>query len=212
MNVQQQDIPNINHSNFSSNYQPQVVYQDYQSSQQYSPNFNSNEFINAEEIFQLDQPIKQFNNSMEQMYSKSPSTVLDLDRNYVVKNELNPVNLMDRFERDETMSLTSGSSVSLFDDAYQYMDNGYNFQTQEFNNNQCYAGKQFYTDDATIYEISSVPDPSMTQMNYTKMDFMSPVESQNFQCDYKTNNTINYGLYVEDNNLPFVPQYEQCAF
>lgn len=109
--------------------------------QQYSPQFSPNEFIKAEEIFQLDQPIKQY--SINQDYSKSPSTVLDLDQNYLVKNDA----VIPYYpEVDDTLSLTSASSVSFFDDGYQYVDNSYmpasNYNGAEYDNNM-FFGKQY---------------------------------------------------------------------
>lgn len=203
---------------FSSEYQPPNVHQQFS---QYSPNFAANEFINAEEIFQLDQPIKQFTHNGDQMFTKSPSTVLDLDRNYLVKNEISVVTFPDGYERDDTMSLTSGSSASLFDDAYHYVDGSYlqsNYAAQDFNHinnsNNNYYGKSFYYDDASIYEVRPMDDATAAQMNYSKCEFPSipPAmmdQQLNYANDFK-NSGINYGVY--DDNSPFVPQFEQCAF
>lgn len=202
--------------NFSPEYQTHnMVHQQFSPNQQYSPNFNTNEFIKAEEIFQLDQPIKQFNSGMDQMYSKSPPTVLDLDRNYLVKNEVSVVGFHEGYERDDTMSLTSGSSASLFDDAYHYVDNNYlqsNYVAQEFNvNNNNFYGKSFYADDSTVYEIRSMNESTVDQNNYGKCEFTTvpPDQHQNYIGDYKSGG-FNYGIYEEPS--PYVPQFEQCAF
>lgn len=196
---------------FSPEYQPTMVHQQFSPNQQFSSNFASSEFINAEEIFQLDQPIKQY--SIDQMYSRSPSTVLDLDQNYLVKNELSVVTFPDGYERDDTMSLTSGSSASLFDDAYCYVDNNYlqpNYAAQEFNNNNFY-GKSFYADDVSIYDVRPVNDSVAGQANYTKCEVMLPAldQHQNYSSDYKAGG-FNYGIYEESS--PFVHPFEQCAF
>lgn len=217
----QQNVQHVGHlqQEFSPEYQPQMIHQQFSPHQQYSPNYNSNEFIKAEEIFQLDQPIKQYSNNIDQTYSKSPSTVLDLDRNYLVKNDISVVNFPEGYERDDTMSLTSGSSASLFDDAYQYVDNNYvqsNYIPQEFNavNNNNFYGKSFYTEDQSIYEVRSGNEPAFDQMNYSKCEFNStmPVEQQqSYISEYKSaNGGFNYTIY--DENAPFVPQFEQCAY
>lgn len=187
---------------FSPEYQ---THQHFSPSQQYSPNnFTSSEFIKAEEIFQLDQPIKQFSNQgMQQM---SPSTVLDLDKNYLVKNELSVVNFPEGYERDDTMSLTSGSSASMFDDGYYYVDNTYvqsNYVAQEnfTNSNHNFYGKNLYVDDPSMFDIREVNESAANQMNYSMMP------SDNHQQSYSG---YNYGVYEEIS--PFVPQFEQCAF
>ena len=218
----QQNAQHVNQhqQEFSPEYQPQMIHQQFSPSQQYSPNFTSSEFIKAEEIFHLDQPIKQYSLHVDQTYSKSPSTVFDLDKNYLVKNDVSVVNFPDGYERDDTMSLTSGSSTSFFDDAYQYTDNNYlqsNYIAQDFNavnNNNNFYGKSFYADDQSIYEMRSINDPTVDQMNYSKCEFTTimPVEQQqNYIGDYKSaNGGFNYTIY--DENAPFVPQFEQCAF
>lgn len=209
------NVASVNHQQpqqYSPEYQTPMGHQQFSPNQQYSPNFTSSEFINAEEIFQLDHPIKQYNN-VDQMYSKSPSTVLDLDRNYLVKNEMSAAgNFPDGFERDDTMSLTSGSSASLFDDAYHYVDNSYmqsNYVAQEYNNN--FYGKSFYSDDTSIYEVREY---STAPTDYSRCEIttiLPPTEQQpNYISEYK-NGAYNYGIY-EDNYAPVVPQFEQCVF
>jgi chorion-specific transcription factor GCM len=207
LNTKDNNQNQISYHHFDHQIQPQpqeysLDYQQFPSSQQYSPNnFNSSEFIKAEEIFQLDQPIKQYNEqSVSQMYSKSPSTVLDLDKNYLVKNELSGVNFPDGYERDDTMSLTSGSSASMFDDGYYYVDNNYlqsNYVTQEnysgVNNFYC---KNLYVDDPSSFEIRELDDGTLNQNSYSTMP--------NEQTYY------NYNVYEEI--APYAPQFEQCAF
>jgi hypothetical protein len=193
-------------------YQPPQV-QDYQYNnnvsyiQEYSPAYNSTEFMNAEEIFQLDQPIKHYN-TFDNSYSKSPSTVLDLDKNYLVKNEISISNFHPA-EIDDTMSLTSGSSASMFDDQYQYqLDNyaGNNNYVNEFNNN-FYAVKQFYSDDASIYETRN-PIGGVEQGNYgVKCADYLTIDAQN-----NVNYYSEYNGYETVEMAPFVPQFEQCAF
>jgi hypothetical protein len=200
----------------TSTYSPtysQVSYPEYIPQQQsFTSDFSGTEFINAEEIFQLDQPIKQYNsNGMSQIYSKSPSTVLDLDKNYLVKNEVAVGNFS---EVDDTMSLTSGSSsVSLFDDAYQYVNSGYaansyNQHEMNNNNNNNYYSKQVYFEDS-IYSISPID-----QVNYEKFDYsMIDPQAPTYFSEY--NRGINNNSYISsytDENIPYVPQFEQCAF
>lgn len=192
-------------------YQPQIVHDQFS---QYSPNnFTSNEFMKAEEIFQLDQPIKQYNNSMDQMYSKSPPTVLDLDRNYLVKNEISVVSFPEGFERDDTMSLTSGSSASLFDDAYHYVDYSQaNYAAQDFNisNNNNFYGKSFYADDQAFFEVRAMNEAAADQ-NYAKCEFTQILptleQQQSSFGDYKS---ASFNYY--EDAAPFVPQFEQCVF
>ena len=220
INCQQVEQTNYYHQEVAPEYNPQMVHQQFSPNQQYSPNFASNEFIKAEEIFQLDQSIKQYNNSnMDQMYSKSPSTVLDLDRNYLVKNEISVINAPDGYERDDTMSLTSGSSASLFDDAYHYVDNysQANYVVQDFNtnnNNNNFYGKSFYAEDPTFYEVRATDEATVDQINCGKYEFtqvmpiMEHQQQGNF-IEYKSG-SFNYGIYEDAS--PFVPQLEQCVF
>lgn len=168
--------------------------------------FMSNEFINAEEIFQLDQPIKNYN-PIDNSYSKSPSTVLDLDKNYVVKNEMT-INNFHPIEIDDTMSLTSASSASVFDDQYQYQVENYsNNNNYEFNNN-FYAVNKFYNEDASIYETRN----TIEQVNYGgKCDYATVLDPQNNNNNYYSEYRGDYNYDLIE-NIPFVPQFEQCAF
>ncbi|KAG5685015.1 hypothetical protein PVAND_014218 [Polypedilum vanderplanki] len=187
----------------------QMNYQEYAQQQQFTNiDFSGNEFINAEEIFQLDQPIKQYNNSNNmQVFSKSPSTVLDLDKNYLVKNEMTIGTFS---EVDDTMSLTSGSSVSLFDDAYQFANNGYvtnNYNSHELNNN--YYGKQNYSEDSSIYDTRNFNTSPIDQVNY---DYSMIDQQTSYFNEYNRNNNINGYINYSDDVVPYVPQFEQCAF
>lgn len=199
-----------NQNQFS--YQPIMSHQqdystEYQqfTQQQFSPNL---EFIKAEEIFQLDQPIKQFNNNSDEIYLKSPSTVFDLDRNYLVKNDSSVMSFPDG---DDTMSLTSASSVSLFDETYHYVSNN-NYHQQQYAsqelsmNNNNYYGKSSYSDDGMIYEVRSADNFQIDQ-SFARYEVSSAEQQQTY--DYKSG-AFNYGLY--DESAPFVPQFEQCAF
>lgn len=96
------------------------------SSQHYQQNFNQystyNDFLQPEEIFQLDQPIR--SSYSDSIQSKSPSTLLDLESGTIHKNNLDNTNIWHNSENykyesscDDTNSLTSGSSM--FDDFYQ---------------------------------------------------------------------------------------------
>lgn len=110
------------------------------SSQNYQQNYNQNsgfnEFLQPEEIFQLDQPIR----SNYNFESKSPSTLLDLESGTIHKNNLDNANIWYNSESykyesscDDTNSLTSGSS--LFDDFYQTNQLQQNsYQSQEYLN------------------------------------------------------------------------------
>lgn len=193
-------LTSISHQQeFSTEYNQQF------SEQQYSPNL---EFIKAEEIFQLDQPIKQFNNNVDEIYLRSPSTVFDLDRNYLVKNTSSVVSFPDG---DDTMSLTSGSSASLFDEAYHYVNNNYmqtNNANQEISIANSVYNKSFYPDE--VYEVRPLNNFSVDQ-SYEKFEISNvlPVTEQHQTYDYKSG-TFNYGIY--DESTVFVPQYEQCAF
>ncbi|CRK91316.1 CLUMA_CG004990, isoform A [Clunio marinus] len=199
----QQNDPTANQQQYVIEYHRSNYQEQYSPNQSISPNFCSNEFINPEEIFQLDQPIKQYSNHLDQTYSKSPSTVLDLDRNYLVKNEISAFNFPDGYERDETMSLTSASSASLFDDGYHYVDNNYsqsNYVSQEYNNND-YYGKSFYVDEAVTYETQAIDSSAVGQMNYMKCEFANnhPIiqQQQNYMIDFR-NEPTNYGNYDEN--------------
>lgn len=207
-NMLPQNVQSNMNISYNTTYQAPPNCHEYMT-QQYSPDFSSNEFINAEEIFQLDQPIKQY--AIQQDYSKSPSTVLDLDRNYLVKNE----EIIPYYpEADDTMSLTSGSSVSFFDDGYQYVDsNNYmaanNYNPTEYNNN-IYIGKQFDN-----YETKIFMNPSLENTNNGKCDYLSAVDPQiNYFSEYRIPNNMTGNNYINnypEENVPFVPQYE-CAF
>jgi chorion-specific transcription factor GCM len=208
MNYQQSPMAPASNQQYSPEYQTQLGNQQFSPNQSFSSSYNSNEFINAEDIFHLDQPIKQYNS---EVYSKSPPTVLDLDRNYVVKNELSVVNFPEGYERDDTMSLTSGSSASMFDDGYHYNDGNYmqtNYIGQEFNNNL--YGKSFYPDDTSIYTVR--PMNELDDANYTKYEFTTippaTEHQQTYETDYKSG--FNWGFYEESSFIP--QQFEQVAF
>lgn len=204
----------------TSTYSPtftQMSYQEFAPPQQQQQIFTTtneflpNEFINAEEIFQLDQPIKQYNSSSMQIYSKSPSTVLDLDKNYLVKNEMAVGNFS---EVDDTMSLTSGSSVSLFDDAYQYVNNGYannNYNNLNEPNNNNYYGKPIYCEDSSVYDSRTFSTSPIDQVNYEySMIDQQPTYFSEYNRNVNSNNV--YISSYTDENIPYVPQFEQCAF
>lgn len=203
-----------------NNYQmsPELVQQQQYptspiASTQYSAYSMSNEFSTPEDIFQLDQPIKQQLSS-----PTSTSTVFDLDRNYVVKNNFH-YSSIDGIERaDDTMSLQSGSSSgSLMDEGYNYVDNHYvqnNYPNSDFqyaNNNDLYS-KNYYSDDLTSYEYlkpTIMNDSYSNDKNYYDQTL---VEQQpiTYYNDYHIKNEMNFSFYEEQST--YVPQIEQCAF
>lgn len=178
---------------------------------QYSTYPMINEFATPEDIFQLDQPIKQQNTS-----PTSVSTVFDLDRNYVVKNNFHYSG--DGYERaDDTMSLTSGSSsVSLLDEGYNYVDNHYvqnNYPTSDFhytNNNDFYS-KNYYSEDLTSYD-SLKPSIMNDSFSNDKTYYEQTMEQQpiTYYNDYHNKSEMNFSFYEEQS--PYVPQLEQCVF
>lgn len=173
-------------------------------SQHYQQNYNQNstynDFLQPEEIFQLDQPIRTNYNS-DSIQSKSPSTLLDLESGTIHKNNFDNTNICYNSESykyesscDDTNSLTSGSS--LFDDFYQNGSGGGCVTTQlQPNSNQIQEYGSFdlyYTQGencSQYYAIKAEPQNYITcnQTNFEQYN------NWDFQEQYQTNN-CNLGL------------------
>lgn len=168
------------------------------SSQPYQQNYNQNsaynEFLQPEEIFQLDQPIRP-NYNFDSNQSKSPSTLLDLESGTIHKNNLDNTNIWYNSESykyesscDDTNSLTSGSS--LFDDFYQNGVGGggvtnqlqqNSYQSQDYLN---YDGQ----DCSQYYSIKSEPQ------NYVICDQNNLEQYNNWEFQENFDASTNLGL------------------
>ena len=205
-----------------------------QQQQQYSPEFTNNNYFNPEEIFQLDQPIKPYNHHFTNMdtgsnFPKSPPTVLDLEsgtihKNYIVKNEFCDVNELVRYEMDDTMSLTSGSSASLFDDGFYYTDSGaYNnypvyghgHNNNNINNYQNTNQTFFPEETSTFVNLNDYPSDNNKgfSINFSSdNNFYGETPSQEQPQHFNNNNSLNNYSYYDGNNFYATTQQEQCAF
>lgn len=234
-------ISSVESVNYSPIYTtPTQISTVQQQQHQYSPEFSTNNYFNPEEIFQLDQPIKPYNHHFTNMdtgsnFSKSPPTVLDLEsgtihKNYIVKNEFcDPnanANELVRYEMDDTMSLTSGSSASLFDDGFYYTDNTYNNypvyghgENNNINNNinnYQNTNQAFFPEETSTFVLNDYPSDNNKgfSINFSPDNNFygetTPLQEQ--PQSFNNNNSLNNYSYYDGNNFYATTQQEQCAF
>jgi hypothetical protein len=199
-------------------------------SSQQSLDVKTNNYFHPEEIFQLDQPIKTEANINNYNYStqhtgqsKSPSTVLDLESgsihmNYVLRNEYYDPLKAEKYEMsDDNLSLMSGSSVSVNEENFYYLDsqnnNGYN--NVNFSNEVSSANNyNFYLEDTTpnTYNSNYSTDSAFNKVLNSNNNYLSDNYVYGYSNDHHDNIDTFQETYYDGNFYSAQQINQQCVY